>query len=579
MGRWKCSFAIVFVGSILLNSCAILQKGSDTNVENITLSDKSKFDFTYSFFEANKYQLKGKFDLAIGFYNECLKLDNTSAAVYYNLAKIYYQTGDYNAAEFNILKAITFNNANNEYLWLASNVLQKNEKLDQAIDIVKQLINRDPKNFDYYIGLSDLQLQAKRIKEAIKTYDKIDHIFGISEMIILQKNKIYISLNKIEDARNELVKLSNYNKSSIDYKRMIADFDVQFNELDRAIVQYNSILKIEPNDGYSHIGLAECYQQKGMYNEAFSQIKLSFNSNDVPSDVKISLFLTIWQNTSTNDSLKSYLFDLTKILVNKYPENADVNTIYADFLLRDNKLVEAKEVIRKILEKRKDKFMLWEQLILIENQFADWQSMLKETSEALKYFPNQGFLYFFKGFSAFQLEKFVVSHRAFDFGFKIITKDDPLYKDFVSFLAETNHRIGNKKEAFEYFDLLLSLDNENIMALNNYAYYLSEENSNLDKAKNMSFKTIEKEPENSTYLDTYAWILFKMNNYSEALVYIEKAFNNNTDSSAVIVEHYGDIVYHTGDVDKANELWKLAKTYGEGSEFLDAKIEKEIFID
>ncbi len=563
---------------ILFQSCSS-SKNAQVALNESELTEKQKFEFTYSFFEATKYQLKGNFDLAISIYNECLKIDNTSSAVYHNLSKIYLHKKDFSVAEDYATKAILYNSNNTSYLFLAGFIYQKNNKIDLAEKSFLKLIDIDNTNIEYYLSLAEVYLQAKNYKDAIKVYDNIDKIFGVSEMIALQKNKIYISLNKKEEALNELVKLADANGNAVVYKRMIADFNLQFSEIDKAAVIYNEILIDNPNDGYSHIGLAECYQQKGDNVKAFEEIKHAFACTDVPSDVKISLFINIWQSSEKDTSLGPVLFDLTEVLVEKYPDNPDVNTIYADFLLRSNELEKAKEVLRKILIVRKDKYMLWEQLILIENQFLDWENMYVESKEALKYFPNQSFLYFFKGFSSVQLDKNDEALKAFEFGFKLITEDDPLRKDYLSFLGEVNHRLGNIKEAYKYFDLLLGIDADNLMVLNNYAYYLSEGSSDLNRAKEMSFKTVESEPNNSTYLDTYAWILFKLNDYSEALIYIKRAIDNNMDSSAIIVEHYGDILFHNNKIEEAITTWNLAKTYGEGSDNLNAKIEKQTYIE
>lgn len=570
---------VLIVGLVvLLSSCTSVKQSQDSPKE-VVLSEQQKFDFTYSFFEANKYQLKGNFDLAVGLYQKCIEIDISSSAVYYNLSKIYLQKNDFIVAENYSSKAIYYNNGNSEYLALAAIIYQKNGKYDEAEKIYSKLIDSNKSNVEYYLGLADLYLQKKEYKLAIKVYDNVDLLFGVSELISLQKNKIYISLNDYSSAKEELVKLAKANNNSPQYLRMIADFNVQIKKYDDAIVIYKSIISNYPNDGYSHIGLAECYQQKGDFETAFGEIKLAFESTEVPSEVKINLFLTIWQTVQNQPELSSILYDLTKVLVEKYPDNADVNTIYADFLLRNNELDKAREVLRSILQVRKDKYMLWEQLVLIDNEFLDWESCYIDSKDALKYFPNQSLLYFFKGFSAFQLEKFNESFKSLDFGFKLITKEDVMYKDFLTFLAEVNHRLGYNDKAYEYYDELLLIDSENIMVLNNYAYYLSEEDGDLNKAKSMSFKTIDKEPENSTYLDTYAWILFRLKEYSDALVYIEKAYKYNKDSSAVIIEHYGDILFHNKNKDGALKYWKEAKELGKGTDLLDAKIEKETYLD
>ena len=248
-------------------------------------------------------------------------------------------------------------------------------------------------------------------------------------------------------------------------------------------------------------------------------------------------------------------------------------------MLQNNLLKEAHEYLIRVINIRKDKYPVWEQLLLLENQFQNWNSLYSYSSEALEYFPNQSFLYFFNGFSGFQLEKYDEALQSLEFGFKLTTKDDPLRIDYMTFIAECHYKLGNKKEAYAMFDKQLSADSGNIMVLNNYAYYLSVDNKDLDKAANMSLKTLDKEPNNPTYLDTYAWILFKQKNYSEALKYIEKTLEMDSKPSDVVIEHYGDILFFNGFIDKAIEQWKKALLLGNGSGNLEKKINENKYIE
>ena len=133
-------------------------------------------------------------------------------------------------------------------------------------------------------------------------------------------------------------------------------------------------------------------------------------------------------------------------------------------------------------------------------------------------------------------------------------------------------------EAYAAYDSSLVYNPSNIGALNNYAYYLSVERRDLDKAEEMSYKTVKAEPNNSTYLDTYAWILFEKGNYAEARIYIDNAMKNDGEKSDVIVEHCGDIYFMTGDVEGALKYWKKALEMGSESKTLKQKIEKKKYI-
>jgi Tfp pilus assembly protein PilF len=117
---------------------------------------------------------------------------------------------------------------------------------------------------------------------------------------------------------------------------------------------------------------------------------------------------------------------------------------------------------------------------------------------------------------------------------------------------------GRKEEAYESYDKSLEYNGNNIFVLNNYAYFLSKDKKDLDKAETMSGKCLKVHPKNPTYIDTYAWILFMKGNYSLSKIYIENAITNGGDESADILDHYGDILFKTGHVDSAVQQWEKA---------------------
>ena len=146
-------------------------------------------------------------------------------------------------------------------------------------------------------------------------------------------------------------------------------------------------------------------------------------------------------------------------------------------------------------------------------------------------------------------------------------------------LADSYHKTDQHELSDKHFEKVLSLDPENTIVLNNYAYYLSLRKINLQKAKIMSFKCNELEPKNSTYQDTYAWVLYQLEDYKNAKVWLEKALNNGGDLSPVIIEHYGDVLYKLGDIDAAKKQWKKALDLGEAGPFLYKKVNEGVFYE
>lgn len=546
----------------------------------IQLLNDDEIMFKYNLFEADKCFLEHNFELSENYYQFCLNYQPENAFILYRLATISFQNKDLSQAVSYIDKCLAYNDTNVWYLYLAGTIYENSNLTDKAVAVFNKLIVNQPKVVDFYVCLADVYIQANRYKEAIKVYDQIEKKFGIDETILIQKKNLYLKLKDKKKAEFELKKLADAFPEEPHFKLILADFYQQINDIKSAISIYQSVLAKYPNNGYSHLGLAGCYQilndEKNFYNELVS----SFKSSDIECEVKVGILVDLIhdiKNYSREDFDK--VMKLSELLIFYYPEDPDANTIYANFQVNLGNIDIARTALLKVIEIRKDRYAVWQQLILIEHQMNDWISLFKHTSEAIEYFPNQPLLYLINGLSGFQLSKFEQAKKSLELGYSILPKSDPMRAEYLTYLGEINYKLDNKVEAYKYFDKVIELEPENVMVLNNYSYYLSLDKDNLDKALEMSKITITREPDNPTYLDTYAWILFEKQKYLEALRYIEKAVNLDITHSDVIIEHYGDILYFNDDIDNAIEQWKRARTIGNGSGKLDEKIENQKYID
>jgi tetratricopeptide (TPR) repeat protein len=495
------------------------------------------------------------------------------------LAEIYRKTNELKLAQKHAELAVLYNPDNIWYLYLEGIIYSENNINDKAEKVFEKLIEKDQDNINYYLYLADIYLKEGDYKNVIKISDKIEDKFGISESVSLKKSKLYLSLNKKKEALQEIIKLSNAFPDNVDYKRNIAEFYMDINDVDNAIIEFNKVLEQYPDDGFSLYGLSLCYTQKNDIDSYTKYMKILFESKNVDLELKHEILSSIIKD-SKNDNMLDFTFELSEILYNQYPDDDYAIYLYATIKLQNEEYKLARELYIKLINNdvNKTKYDVWKELILLDYRLQSWDTLYTHTSEAITYFPNQSFIYFFKGVSAIQIEKYNEAIDALEFGLKLVTLDDPFRKDFISYIAEAYYKINKKEQAYKYFDELLAIDSNNIMVLNNYAYYLSLDSIKLSKAEKMSKITIEKEPENSTYLDTYAWILFKQNRNEEALIFIEKAIANDTLVSDVLLEHYGDILYKNNKVDEAVKQWIKAREIGEGSGLLDEKIdEKKLF--
>lgn len=261
-------------------------------------------------------------------------------------------------------------------------------------------------------------------------------------------------------------------------------------------------------------------------------------------------------------------------------DDPQIPMLYAQYLLSKNMEAASIPVLEEIVQL--DPTNKAARLMLISSAIKkeDYKQIIKVCEPGIEATPDALEFYYYLAIAYNQAELtdsvLSVCHRALD----NITADSKkeVVSDFYSILGDAYHTKKMMQEAYAAYDSALVYNASNIGALNNYAYYLSVERRDLDKAEEMSYKTVKAEPKNATFLDTYAWILFEKGNYSEARIYIDEAIKNNGDKSDVIVEHCGDIYYMTGDVENALKYWKQALELGSQSKMLKQKIEKKKYI-
>jgi len=195
-------------------------------------------------------------------------------------------------------------------------------------------------------------------------------------------------------------------------------------------------------------------------------------------------------------------------------------------------------------------------------------------------FPDAMEFHFYMGIAYYQKKEYQLAIDTYKAAITLTpTESTPFVSDLYGQIGDTYFKIKETDKAFEAYEEALKINDKNIGVLNNYAYYLSLLKKDLTKAERMSAQSIKMEPNNATYLDTYAWIFFMQKNYPLAKIYIEQAISKDRSNSAELFDHYGDILYMSGDKEKAVVQWKKAKEAGKKSATLERKIAEETYFE
>jgi len=572
-------FIIIIVSLFLvlyLPSCKTTENSQKEKTffrkKNKQLSLEEKTVNTGIFIEAKKELILGNYETAESLFLFCLKKDPSNSAAMYELAKIYRLMKNYNKALMFAKKAVEIDAQNIWYQQLYGNILQNTGDYSNAAKVYENLIKDNPDKYDFYFQLADLYIHEKKYNEALKIYNNLENKTGVTEDVSLQKEKIYFFLKKPEKAIKEIDNLIEKFPKETKYLGLKAEIYISENKDENAFEIYNKILLMEPNNPFVHLSLADYYQNKGDNEKSFEEIKLAFLNPELNIDKKISILLKYFTITEKYTDLKIQAFELIDILIKVHPDEAKVYSIYSDFLNREKKFTEAKDALLKVISLDSTKYIVWEQLLIIESQLEDYKAMANESKRAMELFPEQFMTYYFNGIANYSLKNYEKTVESIKLGLNFVGNNKSVNIQMLTFLGDSYNHLKKYDESYDTYDKIIKLDPENVYVLNNYSYYLSLRNKNLEHAEKMSKKTNEINPYNSTYQDTYAWILYKMKKYEDAKIWIEKAIKNGGEKSAVILEHYGDIIYKLGDIEKAHEIWEKAKKTGTASEFLDRKI-------
>jgi tetratricopeptide (TPR) repeat protein len=550
-----------------------------TAPEQTKLAENERNEFEYLFIEGLKQKKMGRLDEAASLFSRCLEIDPNSAVAIFEMANIHYTKKDLTSASLLLEKAITIDNNNKWYKLLLAQIYQQRKQFAEAAVVFDDLRRIEPDN-DEYLYMKAVSLgMAGKYQEAIDAYNELEEKVGINDQIIVAKQQVYLSWKKPEKAFEEINSLIASNPNEPQYYGLLAELYQSQGDKANALKSYNKVLEIDPDNGFVHFSLAGYYQEQGDFYKAFEHIKKAFLNDELDVETKVQYYLMQTSNPENSDWTNAQISELLDILHKKYPDNNLMYTIYADHMIRQNKLKEARDYLRKFIETDPGEYDIWQRLLFISNDLQDFETLYTDSKKAMELFPDQSVIYALNAVAALQLEKYDEALQVLEKGEPYLVGNQNMKIQFEIYKAEANYKLDRVEQAFKAFDEVIKLDPENFMALNNYAYYLSLRGQDLEKAERLSSKVVQANPDNPTYLDTHAWVLFKMKNYSEAKAFMETALERGGSENPVLVEHYGDILYMMGNKLGAIENWKKAKALGDGSDMLERKIKESRYIE
>ena len=576
-------FILIILAAILLPLTGFSQKREKKKKqkqETITEEAFNSTEVTNIFIDATRARLAGDVPKAIKLYETCLLKNPGHSASMYELAQLYFNTGDYSTAARYAENASEIEPLNKWYKLLLVEIYGKAGRKKELLSTCEKLVEQDPRNLDFLYELANAYLMNDDGNNAIKTYQKIEDILGVTEEISMQKQRIFLIQNKTDKAAQEMEKLiKEFPDQETRYLSTLAEMYVQAGKQDDALKIYEKILEKDPDNPYIHITLSDYYRQKGDMVRSFDELKLGFANPSLDVDTKVRVLLAFFSVTEMYNEHKKDIIELAQILVVTHPSDPKSHSLYGDLLLDNKKYTEARDEFRKVIAIDSSRYAVWESLLNAEIQLADYNALEDESARAIELFPLLPVPYLFQGAALLENKKYSEAVSNLNTGAKLVSGNNLLLVQFYTYLGDAYNRMKDYSLSDQSYEKALKIDPENSFVLNNYAYYLSLRNEKLDKAEAMSAKSLKLDPTNAANMDTYGWILYKLGKYPEAAEWVQKAIDATAEADPDLLEHLGDIYYKSGDKDKALQLWQNALKVGKGTDFLEQKVKEGILYE
>ncbi len=517
-------------------------------------TDGRKFD--YFFLEAIRLREADKHNDAYNALQYALMLDSASAVANFELSNYYLFIGKNKQAFDALQKAVWYEDDNFEYKIALANLSRRLNLNQEAIAIYEELAVKYPDKPELNYYLSDLYVREGQIDKGIHALNILEENLGMSQMISMRKFQLYSMIGKSDQAFQEVKKLAAKYPHEAQYEIMLGDLYLEQVMPDTALVHYQKAYEVDPENPYYIVSMANYYEAKGNTDAAFKEIDSALRNPKLDVETKLGILGRYIQVLQQGKKDVNSAIGLFETLLSQHPQEKELNLMYGQFLQMQDKPDEAKFQFQIVTESEPDNLDAWKLLMGITLRQEDMDGCIKVCDDALVHFPDDAEFYFYKGAAYYQKKEYQKALDVYNEGLRTVPEDDKVLKsNFYGQIGDLYFHINQKEKAYEMYDIALQFNERNIVVLNNYAYFLSLDKKDLSKAERMSNMCVKLQPDNSTYLDTYAWVFFVQGNYSLAKFYIESAMEKDTEKSAEIIEHYGDILIMNGEEQKALEQW------------------------
>lgn len=547
--------------------------GQDKSLATDSVAQERAVEYYY--IQARSYMEQDSLDSCFEILEHCHQLDTASLAVMYDLSSFYAFLNKDSIAHDMLVRIVDADPSNIYYNKALVNYYLKIDDVDAAIGVYEKLLDSIHSKNEIYMYLFSLYSETGHYEKAIDMLGKIEKLEGTNEDIVISKLHLYMALGDSAKAIEFASQMVEDNPDDLRYWGLLGNTYQSLGNRDKALEVYRKILEIKPDDVYALLSLAELHVNDEDDSVYCACVERVLKCEDFDAQARVNTLVDHLEYMHLKDSARA--MSLIKEMSELPFDELSIADVYRQYLMY---VKASPDTIIPVLEKihslDPENLSVIVQLLEYAIERNDPEAVFRYAENAQLYCPDRLEVYYYKGMSSYMLGRKTESIDIYKEGLEKRAEDtEPgVISALYETLGDTYHELDMLEECLQAYDSALVYDQENVGVLNNYAYFLALDNRELNRALDMSYRTIVKEPENPTCIDTYAWVLFKLGRYEEAKAYAEKLLTIDEDISSEVYHHCGDIYAKCGEVELAVSYWIKAREAGDESKILGKKIKK-----
>lgn len=569
---------VSLTASASLGSVSKEKKKKEKPQTELTVEQQRKYD--YFFLEATRLKANKEYAAAFDLLKHALTIDPFASSALYEISQYYLFLKQIPQAQQSLEQAVANAPDNYWYSQALATLYQQQSEPDKAISVLEAMTIRFTTKQEPLFSLLELYNQQQDFKQVISTLNRLEDKIGKSEQLTMEKFRVYLQMGDDKKAYQEIESLVQEYPMDLRYQVILGDVYMQNGKKTQAYDTYQKVLAAEPDNALALFSLTSYYdqtEQPELYEKGLNTLLLN---KKVSSETKLDVMRQVIVQGEASKKDSTEIIALFNRVIQEDSEDTQLPMLYTQYLLSKGMEEASIPVLEQIIQIDPTNTAARMTLLGYAVRTNDFEQVIRLCEAGVEASPETLEFYFYLAIAYNQAGRLDDVLRVSNNALQQTTPESKkeVVSDFYSIMGDVYHTKKMMSQAYAVYDSALVYNPANIGALNNYAYYLSVERRDLDKAEEMSYKTVKAEPSNSTYLDTYAWILFEKKDYAQARIYIDDAMKRGGEESDVIVEHCGDIYYMTGDVEGGMKYWLKAQEMGNDSEILKRKIKKQKYI-